>query len=100
MEESKRFLNYLLQSDKMERLAQSMSSFGVLKGTKKKQAEGDKRMAAINEAYAAENTMIGSDDRIKYPMWSRSFKASKAILAGASRKEVEKIFDADSNQVK
>ena len=100
MEESKRFLNYLLQSDKMERLAQSMSSFGVLKGTKKKQAAGDKRMAAINEAYAAENTMIGSDDRIKYPMWSRGFKAGKAILAGASRKEVEKIFDADSNQAK
>ena len=44
--------------------------------------------------------MIGSDDRIKYPMWSRSFKASKAILAGASRKEVEKIFDADYNQAK
>ena len=96
VEESKRFLNYLLQSDKFDKFAKSQSSFGVLKGTKNKQEHSDKRMAAINEAYAKENTMIGSDDRIKYPMWPKAWAASKAILAGSDRKKVEKIFDADS----
>ena len=100
VEESKRFLNYLLQSDKLDKFAKSQSSFGVLKGTKNKQDEPDKRMAAINEAYAKENTMIGSDDRIKYPMWTKGWAASKAILAGSDRKKVEKIFDADSKQAK
>ena len=100
VEESKRFLNYLLQSDKLDKFAKSQSSFGVLKGTKNKQEHSDKRMAAINEAYAKENTMIGSDDRIKYPMWTKGWAASKAILAGSDRKKVEKIFDADSKQAK
>ena len=93
-------MNYLLQSDKLDKFAKSQSSFGVLKGTKNKQEHSDKRMAAINEAYAKENTMIGSDDRIKYPMWTKGWAASKAILAGSDRKKVEKIFDADSKQAK
>ena len=84
----------------VDKFAKSQSSFGVLKGTKNKQEHSDKRMAAINEAYAKENTMIGSDDRIKYPIWTKGWAASKAILAGSDRKKVEKIFDADSKQAK
>ena len=94
LDASKDFLNFLLQSPKMAKFVQSQSSFGCMKSSEELKLSSE-NMQSLGKAYAAGNLMIGSDDRINYPIWTRGFMASMAILKGASRKKVEEIFDAE-----
>lgn len=91
--EAKKFLSFFAQKENMELYAASQNSFSSLRGSS---VLPDKEQQPLSEALRSGRIMLGSDDRIKVPIWSRAFSAGQAILRRQPLEKVDDILDAET----
>ncbi|MCD7874007.1 MAG: hypothetical protein LUH17_03300 [Acidaminococcaceae bacterium] len=77
----------------MELYAASQNSFSSLRGSS---VLPDKEQQPLSEALRSGRIMLGSDDRIKVPIWSRAFSAGQVILRRQPLEKVDDILDAET----
>lgn len=91
--EAKKFLSFFMQKENLELYAASQSSFSSLRGSS---ILSDSEQQPLNEAVRAERIMLGSDDRLRVPIWSQAFSAARAILRRQPPEKVDDILNAES----
>ncbi len=79
LEEAKRFVEYLTQSDNLWKFVNSQSSFSPLKENRLAQ---DTAIQSIGPYLTNQRSVIGSDDNLEIPIWDMTFLAVTEMLKG------------------
>ena len=79
VEEAKKFVEYLTQEDVMWKFVNTQSSFSPLKETR---IAEDKTIQPLSSYLNDETSMLGSDVRIQYPLWSLTREGAQRLLQG------------------
>ena len=85
------FVTYLTSQDAIERFANSQCSFSPLD---KAFMPDDQAVRPVAACFEEDEAVIGSDDRLLYPIWDLTRQCVVSLLEGASVQEVEDMVRA------
>lgn len=98
--EAKKFVEYMSQADNMWKFTNSQCSFSPLKESK---LPDDIAIQPLTN-HINNSSILGSDSRIKYPLWSLSREGIKELLEGNSVDQalglIKSINDEENNYAK
>ena len=81
VEEAKKFIEYLTQTDVMWKFVNSQSSFSPLIESR---LADDQTIQPLNVYLNDKNSILGTDSRIKYPIWTLTRDGIQKLLKGES----------------
>lgn len=81
VEEAKKFIEYLTQTDVMWKFVNSQSSFSPLIESR---LADDQTIQPLNAYLNDKNSILGTDSRIKYPIWTLTRDGIQKLLKGES----------------
>ena len=90
VEEAKKFIEYITQDDVMWKFVNSQCSFSPLKETR---VADDKTIQPLSPYLNDRDSMIGTDSRLKYPIWTLTRKGIQKLLKGEDIDSALKVIE-------
>lgn len=89
VEEAKKFIEYMTQDDVMWKFVNSQCSFSPLKETR---AADDKTIQPLSPYLNDHDSMLGTDSRLKYPIWTLTRQGIQKLLKGEDIESALKVI--------
>lgn len=95
VEEAKRFVEYFIRAENIEKLSDQQSSFSPLKGGRPSSV---KQILPLTPSYESGHVVFGTDSLAEFPIWDLTAEASKGLLSGKSLRSV--MYQMDQKMAK